>query len=96
MSKRWLPKYVSMFTDRHGKARFRYRRKGYEGGYFNEAPGTEAFRKELAAFGKAKIDTVAEAIKNTLPGSIDELVTRYISVPSRLGPTAETQGKIID
>lgn len=94
MKKRWLPQYVSVFTDRHGKQHFRYRRKGFEGGYFKSAPGTEEFRTELRAFDKGQTDTVAEAVKRTLPGTIDELVTRYMSVPSRLGPTEATQRKI--
>jgi integrase len=94
MTKRWLPKHVTVFTDRHGKARFRYRRRGFEGGYFKSAFGTEDFRKELAAFERGKVDTVQEAIKRTIPGTIDDLVTRYFSVPSRLGPTDDTQRKI--
>jgi integrase len=94
MAKRWLPKHVTMFTDRHGKPRFRYRRKGFEGGYFKSAFGTEDFRKELASFQSGQVDTVQQAIRNTIPGTIDDLVTRYFAVPSRLGPTAETQNKI--
>jgi hypothetical protein len=94
VSKRWLPDYVTVFTDRHGRQRFRYRRKGFEGGYFKAAPGTEEFRRELKAFESGKIDSAQQAMARTLPGTIDELVTRYMAVPSRLGPTEATQRKI--
>jgi len=92
--KRWLPDYVTMFTDRHGRARFRYRRKGFEGGYFKSAFGSKEFHAEYAAFGRGEVDTVAQAIERAIPGTIDDLVTRYFAVPSRLGPTAATQSKI--
>lgn len=91
---RHLPDYVTSFTDRHGKVRLRYRRKGFEGGYFKAALGTEAFRVEYRGFDSGKVDTVQQAINRALPGTIDDLVTRYFSVPSRLGPTAATQSKI--
>lgn len=94
MSKRWLPQYVTMFTDRHGKPHFRYRRKGFEGGYFKAAPGTKEFLAEYKAFDTGKVDTVQQAIERAMPGTIDDLVTRYFAVPSRLGPTETTQAKV--
>jgi integrase len=94
VKRRWLPAYVSMFTDRHGHARFRYRRKGYEGGYFKAPPGTEEFRQELKAFAAGKLDSVQQAIERTSPGTVGDLVTRYFAVPSRLGPTEDTQRKV--
>jgi integrase len=92
--KRWLPPYVSVFTDRHGHQRFRYRRKGYEGGYFKAPFGSDEFRRELATFGRSKIDTAQQAVERALPGTINELVTRYFQSPSRLGPGEATQAKI--
>jgi hypothetical protein len=44
--RRFLPKYVTSFTDRHGKERLRFRRKGFEPHYFKAALGTEEFREE--------------------------------------------------
>jgi integrase len=92
--KRWLPDYVTMFTDRHGRARFRYRRKGFEGGYFKSAFGSKEFNAEYDAFGRGEVDSVAQAIERAIPGTINDLVTRYFAVPSRLGPTNATQNKI--
>lgn len=94
MKKRWLPPHVTVFTDRHGRQRFRYRRKGFEGGYFKAPFGTKEFAAELAAFERNQIDTAQQAIQRTIPGTVDDLVTRYFAVPSRLGPTEATQNKI--
>lgn len=94
MRQRFLPKYVTVFTDRHGRQRFRYRRKGFEGGYFKAALGTDEFRREYKAFESGKIDPIQEAIARTVPGTVDDLVTRYFAVPSRLGPTEPTQSKV--
>lgn len=38
--------WVSGFRDRHGKARYRFRRKGQAQYLFKHAPGTEAFRQK--------------------------------------------------
>lgn len=92
--KRFLPPYVTEFTDRHGRQRYRFRRKGYESRYIAAQPGTEAFRTAYRACMDAALDPVREAIERTAPGTIDDLVTRYLSVPSRLGPTATTQMKV--
>jgi integrase len=92
--RRFLPPFVTAFADRHGKERLRFRRKGYRPHYFKAQLGTEEFRKEYQACLAGKNDSVASAIERTVPGSIAEAVTRYISVPSRLGPTETTQTKI--
>lgn len=49
-SNRFLPEVVSMFKDRHGKERLRFRRKGYPSQYFTAPLGTEAFREEYHRF----------------------------------------------
>lgn len=38
MKRRWLPKWVSEFKDRHGKSRFRFRRKGFRQHCFVNVP----------------------------------------------------------
>ncbi len=92
--RRFLPKYVTAFSDRHGKERLRFRRKGFESHYFDAPLGTEAFRIEYQTCMAGKVDSKERAVARTVPGSIAEAVTRYISVPSRLGPTPTTQAKI--
>jgi len=91
---RFLPKYVTAFEDRHGKVRYRYRRKGHESGYFKGELGSDAFRAEYAAFEKAKLETPVAASRWPV-GSNGDLVTRYVSVPARLGPKEVTRQKVL-
>lgn len=90
---RFLPKYVSAFEDRHGRTRYRYRRTGFEGGYFKAELGTEQFREEYRAFGDGQIDP-DQPKQRVKAGTVDDLFTRFVSVPARLGPTEETQKKV--
>ncbi len=84
---------MTLFRDRHGKERLRFRRTGYPSGYFRAPLGTEAFRIEYRAFMDAVAAPITPPTPNA-PGSIADLVTRYLAVPSRLGPTATTQAKV--
>lgn len=87
---RHLPQYVSPTTDRHGKVRLRYRRKGYATYYFKAELGTDEFLAELRLCGQP----IEPGAGRTAPGSIAALVEIYMSVPSRLGPTPMTQSKV--
>lgn len=96
-SNRFLPEYVSRFKDRHGKERLRFRRKGYPSQYFTAALGTEAFREEYRRFNSPEAAT--QAIEDAhaarlIPGSIGDLLRRYLAVPERLGPSEVTQTKV--
>lgn len=95
-SNRWLPRYVSRFESQHGTVRYVFRRKGFKTGYFTAAPGTEQFRAEYAAFlDPAQATTPAPPpVTRAAPGSLDDLVDRYLAVPERLGPTRVTQDKV--
>lgn len=96
-SNRFLPEYVSRFKDRHGKERLRFRRKGYPSQYFTAPLGTESFREEYHRFNSAEAIAVAieraKAARCT-PGSVGDLLRRYVAVPERLGPSAVTQTKV--
>lgn len=94
MRRRFLPKYVTAFVDRHGKERLRFRRRGFESHYFKSELGTEEFRREYRACLNG--EGIAQPVKATRssPGTINDLVARYCSIPSRLGPTETTQRKI--
>lgn len=97
MKKRFLPKYVSSFFDRHRKERFVFRRKGYPSGYFKGAPGTEQFRSEYASFmSPDAISDAAIAVQRAriINRSLADLLSRYIAEPIRLGPTEVTQTKV--
>src|SRR3546814_20929615 len=78
MTKRWLPQWVSEYRDRHGKPRYRFRRKGYAQYLFKHAPGTEGFRQEYEAckhgIGAEPIMPGASRLKQ---GSFDDLITRH-------------------
>lgn len=96
-SNRFLPKYVSRFTDRHGKERLRFRRKGYPSQYFTAPLGTEAFREEYHRFNS--VDAIAEAAESAraalyAPRSIGDLLRQYAAIPERLGPSIVTQNKV--
>jgi integrase len=91
--KRFLPQYVTAFRDRHGKRRLRYRRAGYAGGYFKAELGTEEFRAEYRAFEQSKLEDQPISGK-WAPGTVGDLVGRYVSVPARLGPSLTTQAKV--
>src|SRR3546814_7149503 len=85
MTKRWLPQWVSEYRDRHGKPRYRFRRKGYAQYLFKHAPGTEGFRQEYEAckhgIGAEPIMPGASRVK---PGSFDDLITRSEAHTSEL------------
>lgn len=92
MAKRWLPQWVSEFKDRHGKPRYRFRRKGFAQYLFKSAPGTEGFRQEYEA---CKQGIAAERIEpgaeRTVPGSFNDLIARYYRSPDFLDPSDRTR-----
>ena len=92
--RRFLPKYVSAFTDRHGKIRYRYRRKGRKSGYFSAALGSEEFRAEYNAFDSETANRKNINFQRPKRGTIGDLKKRYMSVPDRLGPSKVSQQKV--
>ena len=92
MAKRWLPQWVSEFRDRHGKPRYRFRRKGFAQYLFKHAPGTEGFRQEYEA---CKQGIAAERIEpgaeRNVPGSFNDLIARYYRSPDFLDPSDRTR-----
>lgn len=92
MRKRWLPEWVSEYPDRHGKLRYRFRRKGFAPYAFKHAPGTEGFRQEYEA---CKAGEAAPAIEvgagRATPGSFDDLLVRYYRSPDFLDPSDRTR-----
>jgi integrase len=96
-SNRFLPEHVTRFKDRHGKWRYRFRRKGFPSGYFKATFGTDEFRAEYAVFmdpRAPKRAAEADAIARFRSGTIGELRHRYFALPERLGPTETTQNKV--
>ncbi|WP_278984104.1 tyrosine-type recombinase/integrase [Sphingobium yanoikuyae] len=89
---RFLPLYVSKFESQHGNVRYYFRKKPGPKQYFKSVLGTPAFLAEYNAF----LNPAAPAapVTRAEPGTLNELLDRYMSVPERLGPSAVTQQKI--
>lgn len=73
MKRSWLPDHVTEYKDRHGKPRYRFRRKGYRTHHFKSQPGTEEFRTEYAACQTAKRDPA----ERYAYGTFDWLAARF-------------------
>lgn len=92
MKKRWLPQHVTEFKDRHGKKRYRFRRKGFATYYFKHLPGTVEFLAELSACEKGEAAPAIEVGDHRLTaGSFDDLLYRYYRSPDFLNPGERTR-----
>ena len=92
MKRRWLPEWVSEYQDRHGKLRYRFRRKGYAQYLFKHAPGTQGFRQEyqgcLDGIGAERVAPGADRIVH---GTFNDLISRYYRSPDFLDPGDRTR-----
>lgn len=92
MKRRWLPQWVSEYRDRHGKPRYRFRRKGFAQYLFKHSPGTEGFRQEYDA---CKAGHAAPPIEpgagRSAPGTFNDLIERYYRSPDFLDPSDRTR-----
>lgn len=81
--------FVTCFNDRHGKRRWRFRRKGYDTHYFRSPFGTKEFEREYAACLDAEPMTIgAGRIKS---GSVSDVIARYYADNSFLDLRPATQ-----
>lgn len=71
--RKWLPDNVTTYRDRHGKARYRFRRKGFPPHTFRHAPGTREFMEEYDAASKA----VVEHLPRFAPFTYDALAASF-------------------
>lgn len=71
--RRWLPANVTSFTDKCGRVRYRFRKKGLPAYLFRAAPGTPEFMAEYEAARTAAPKETARFA----PGSFDALVESY-------------------
>ena len=81
--------YVSSFVDRHGKRRYRFRRKGYAVHYFREPHGTKAFEREYA--GCLEAEPAAIGTGRAKPGSVSDVIGRYYADNSFMDLRPSTQ-----
>ncbi|WP_240663469.1 hypothetical protein [Sphingomonas sp. UV9] len=88
----WLPKHVSTFRDRHGKAHYRYRRTGFVTYYFKHEPGTDAFLAELRACNDGvSAPEIETGANRAAVGTFDDLLSRYYRSPDFLDPGERTR-----
>lgn len=68
-------KWAKAFRDRHGKARYRFRRTGYPVYYFKAVQGSKAFEREYAAC--LEREPAPVGIERVIPGSVSDVIARY-------------------
>jgi len=83
-----LPRYVASFVDNRGKRRYRFRKAGCEGGYFQSHPNSAPGKAEYAAFLANERPKEGER-RAVIPGSIEDLLIRYYSSTDFRGRAAE-------
>jgi integrase len=84
-----LPKHCCWNTDRHGKRRVRFRKRGFSG-YLTGIPWSEEFMRQYATALEGVQEHSAGA-ERTIPGSMDALIVKYYRSPEFLGLKASTQ-----
>lgn len=73
-----LPANVRPVRDRHGKIRYRFRRKGWKSAYLLGEPGTAEFHKAYAAIIEGgPAETTVLSPRTFTPRSLDDLVCRF-------------------
>src|SRR5690349_21780276 len=84
-----LPRYVHGFVDRHGKARFYFRRAGFKKVPLSGLPWSPEF---MAAYEAALAgQPVAIGAARVLPGSIHALAVSYYASPEYLAMKPSSQ-----
>ena len=87
--------FVSKWTDRHGKVRYRFRRKGYPSPMLHGDPGSARFMAEYQAAMSATPPEIGRA--RTMPGSLSDALVRYYASPEwrELAPQTQRQRRAI-
>lgn len=92
MIRRRLPKYVSEFSDRHGKKRVRFRRKGQADYYFRSRAWTPEFMQEYqACLDREAAPAIQPGLSRTKPGTLSALIAAYYASPEFTGLASSTK-----
>lgn len=96
-----LPPNVTPVKDRHGKTRFRFRRKGWASRYLPGQPGGAEFHRAYADILASGPQQQAPAVSpgDVTPNSLDHLLRRYrgsVRWQAKGGRTQLVQGRILD
>ncbi len=85
-----LPPYVTAYTDRHGKRRYRYRKAGYSY-HFKNRPGTPANPSD-------EYNEIVAGRRPEMPpaqrGTVRDLIERYYRTSAFTNPSEVTQAKV--
>lgn len=85
--KSWLPDNVGPYRDRHGKVRYRFRKRGLPTYHFKSEPGTPEFLEEWQAARSAAPSPARVAA----PGSYDALISSFYRTPRWLAMKPSSQ-----
>lgn len=88
LRKEKLPRYVSSFIDNRGTRRYRFRKTGLSGGYFEAHPNTPTGRAEYERF-LASGQGAPVARRQIISGSVDALLALYYGSTDFRGQAAE-------
>lgn len=96
-----LPPNVRPVKDRHGKVRYRFRRKGWKSAYLPGKPGDAAFHRAYAELVESgpQAATGAKSPAKAIPGSLDDLVRQMkagTKWQKKAGRTRHVQSRIIE
>src|SRR6188768_1333425 len=73
-----LPPNVRAYPDRHGRIRFRFRRKGWKSAYLPGDPGSAEFHSAYAAIiAGGAVERAVASPRRVTPRSLDDLVARF-------------------
>jgi integrase len=87
MARKWLPDNVTEWKDRHGKKRYRFRKRGLPEYSFKHAPGSPEF---LAEYHAAKNAEKPE-VERFAPFTYDALCDSFYRTPKWIDSRASTQ-----
>ena len=87
MMHKWLPDNVTAYRDRHGRSRYRFRKKGLPTYHFRNEPGTPGFLEEYANAKAAQ----AEKPPRHAPFTYDALISSFYRTPKWLGMKPSSQ-----
>ena len=87
-----LPSYIHAFVDRHGKARYYFRRPGFKQVPLPGLPWSNDFMEKYDA-ALAHASPVVIGIRRTRPGTVDDAVARYHGSVAFAGLALTTRSK---
>lgn len=96
-----LPESVTAAPDRHGKIRYRFRRRGWKSAYLPGTPGSAEFHAAYAALIAAgpQAPQPAKSARRVTPRSLDDLFVKLKASPrwrTQAAQTSHVYGRILE